>query len=155
MKLITGSKLGALRRLFKTNPVLALIKAGKTVLENSKWTRGEEAKTAYGKNLPADNKPFEKAVIHEKAGSFCAIGALRRGQYELIGTTNSGKNFLVAQDILDEVAGGSIVDFNDNTAKKKVTVLKKFDEAIATGGKKAKKAKKSKKDVPMSIAPAM
>lgn len=154
MKIITGSKLGALRRLFKTNPVLALIKAGKTVLENAKWTRDEEAKTADGKNLPADNKPFEKAVIHEKAGSFCAIGAVRRGQYELIGTTNSGKNFRAAQDILDEVAGGSIVDFND-TAKKKVTVLKKFDEAIATGGKKAKKAKKSKKDVPMSIAPAM
>lgn len=152
MKLITGSKLGALRRLFKTNPVLALLKAGKTVLENAKWTRNEEAKTADGKNLPADNKPFEKAVIHEKAGSFCAIGAVRRGQYELIGKTKGGKHLRLAQDILDEVSGGSIVDFNDYIAKKKVTVLKKFDEAIATGGKKAKK---SKKDVPSSIAPAM
>lgn len=152
MKFITGSKLGALRRLFKTNPTLALIKAGKTVLENAHWTRNEEAKTADGKLLSYRIKDVDKSVADEKAGAFCAIGAVRRGQYELIGSTHGGKNLRLAQDILDEVADGSIVDFNDYTAKKKVAVLKKFDEAIATGGKKPKK---SKKNIPMSIAPAM
>lgn len=129
-KFITGSKLGYLRRLYKTNPVLALIKAGKTVLENANWTKGSEAKTASGKDLPARTYD-DLDVANVNAGSFCAIGAIRRGQYELTGKVKDTKNFTQAQNILDIVSGfNDIVEFNDKSSTRKAAVIKKFDQAI-------------------------
>jgi len=158
MKFITGSKLGALRTLYKTNPILALIKAGKEVLEKAKWTRDSEVKTGNYKVIEDQN------VDHPLAGAFCAIGAVRRGQFELTGNADRSANFNRAITLLDSVAGdpnhymNDIVEFNDSVAKSKIAVIKKFDEAIATGGKVAKKkaAKKAvTKKAKVVLAPQM
>lgn len=127
MKFITGSKLGYLRRLYKTKPVLAALKAGKHVLENAGWTRGRLAATSSHKELSYIKGVGE--VVHPSAGSFCAVGAVHRGVYELVGYPVSTVQHTAAKE-LDLIVGNIITDYNDNTAKSKKEILKVFDKAI-------------------------
>jgi hypothetical protein len=139
MNFIPKTTLAKLRATYKTNPVDALIAAGIAILENAGWCRDVEAKTTHHKYLKGDHRALgiKDEVEHPQAGSFCAIGALRRGQYELTGKSVSSSAFKKAIKRLDTVVKNTtdesdIVTYNDKSAKSKTAVIKKFDAALAT-----------------------
>lgn len=126
-RFITGSKLGYLRKLFKTNPTKALILAGKTVLENAGWTREELVKTASHKYIRDFNGLDEVAC--PSAGSFCAVGSLQRGCLELTGKVDYDA-VRCAEAKIEDVNDFDLVQFNDRKAKSKASVIKAFSKAV-------------------------
>ena len=123
-RFIPSSRLSKLRALHKKNPVKAVILAGKAVLENAGWCRGKLAKTASHKEIQ-NSEYLDSESLAAAAGSFCSIGALERGAYELTGTINYG-----AADSIIERANGfyDLADWNDDNAKSKNAVIKAFDK---------------------------
>jgi hypothetical protein len=118
-----------LKKKYATNPTAALIAAGKVILQRAGWCRGTEAKTKYHKTLSSAG--FRSEVENPAAGAFCAIGAVRRAQFELTGSTDAEVKFNNAVDRLNGIVPDrSIVDFNDDSKATRAKVIKVFEKAL-------------------------
>ena len=105
----------------KNVKVMKLLQTARGLLVKG-WTRDNLAIDAGGNEVP---------VKSDRAKSFCAVGALRRAEFNQGTTGVAAKARRVLRSALPKNAthGGSVIMFNDYADKRQV--LKLFDRAIA------------------------
>lgn len=104
----------------KDTKVVTLLKNARSIVSRG-WCRAYLAADAMGKRV---------TVKSPKAKNFCAIGALRRAEFEMgtNGVATEGRKALRRVLPGTDRFPGSVVSFNDRNTKK--DVLKLFDRAI-------------------------
>lgn len=142
MNYIPSSTLSDLRKLYKSNSTLALLKAGRGVLQRGGFCKNTYASGENG--LPECGD--EDGVTSADSINFCAVGAILRGEYEMHKSLKSldiyTPEMMFTVGNLDEILmedeelmkkngkGLSIAEYNDLKSTTKEDVLKIFDKAI-------------------------
>jgi hypothetical protein len=106
----------------KNTKVLNVLRAARGLIVKG-WNQNALAEDKMGNDVPVNSN---------KAVSFCAVGALRRAEFNqgTKGVATKARRVLRSALPKDAEYGGSVICFNDY-AENKRQVLKLFDRAIA------------------------
>lgn len=92
-----------------------------------RWTQGALSRNRKGEWVPESQK---------SAVCFCAMGAIWRSARDLVGSDVSYRHADPASNVLREVVGGPVADWNDAPARKQAEVV----TALRQAAEKAREA---------------